>query len=258
MKNELILVQGNQLLVGTLSLSQGFNISHQAIKKLIVKYKDRFARVGEREIGNQILAPIPGFQIREFNQKKRRPDTEFLINEPQAMFLITLLRNNEIVLSFKEKLVKEFVKMRRFIQKLMMKKQNAEWMEKRISGKVERRIETDSIKIFIEYAISQGADPKGARHYYENISKMENKALFNLELIKIEYKNFRDIVSGLGLDALKMADRIVAKSLKDGMEKRMYYKEIYQLAKARVESFADSMGKIPLENSENIGDLSIC
>lgn len=250
MRTELILVQNNELFVGTLSLAHGFNISHQAIKKLIVKYKDRFARVGEREVGDQILAPISGFQIQKFKSKKRRPDTEFLVNEPQAMFLITLLRNNEIVLSFKEKLVKEFIKMRRFIQKLTIQRQNAEWIEKRTAGKIERRVETDSIKVFIEYAISQGADPKGSRHYYENISKMENKALFNLELIKFEYKNFRDIVSGLGLDALKMADRIVAKALKDGMEKRMYYKDIYQLAKARVESFADSMGKIPIENPE--------
>ena len=89
---------------------------------------------------------------------------------------------------------------------------------------------------------------------------MENKALFYIELVSFEFKNFRDIVNGLGLDALKAADHIVAKALKDGMKQRMYYKDIYQLAKARIETFADSFGKMYVEQDEpnkQIGDISI-
>ena len=40
-----------------------------------------------------------------------------------------------------------------------------------------------------------------------------------------------------------MADRIVAKALREGMDRKLYYKDIFQMAKARVESFADLVGK---------------
>lgn len=236
MKNSLIITQNSDLFVGTWDLAQGFGVSHKSLLNRIIKYKKMFDEFGF------VVSQIP-----RMTGKKGQQINEFLLTEEQATFLTTLLRNSAVVLKFKVHLTKEFFRVRKILNNLLTQKQNAEWIEKRLSGKIDRRVETDAIKSFIEYAISQGADPKGARHYYENISKMENKALFNLELIKIEYKNFRDIVSGLGLDALKMADRIVAKSLKDGMEKRMYYKDMYQWAKARVESFADSMGKLPIE-----------
>jgi hypothetical protein len=144
------------------------------------------------------------------------------------------------VLGFKKFLTKEFYRQRRLIQKLLVQRQNADWLEKRNAGKIDRRVETDAIKEFIEYAKSQGS--QNAPKYYMVISKMENKSLF-LNLIEIAFPNLRDVVSGISLTKLQMADRIVAKALKEGMENKMHYKEIFLLAKARVESFADLVGK---------------
>lgn len=250
MKSELLIMQDNELLIGTYKMSKGFCTTHSAVKKLITKYRERFERVGNRPLGDQILINQVGFEIRPKSKKKRVQELEFLLNEEQAMFLGTLLRNTEPVLKFKERLVSEFRRMYKFILSLRNQRQNSEWLEKRASGKIERRVETDSIKKFTEYAKNQGSE--SSSKYYMAISKMENFALFHLELVKFEYSNLRDVVSGMGLDALKTADRIVARALEEGMEKKFYYKEIYKLAKARVETFADIFGKMYVDDYRKI------
>lgn len=252
MESRIVVRKDDDLYVSTWSLSQGFQVTHQAVKKLVNKHKVRFDRMG-----------VVGFEIHQLERKRGkkaegRKVESFLLNETQSMFLGTLLKNTDVVLQFKETLVTEFQIQRRAIEKLMasirVNKQNAEWLDKRASGKIERRVETDTIKEFVEYAVSQGS--QSASKYYMVISKMENSALFNLELISIKYANLRDVVSGIGLDALKMADRIVAKAIKDGMKSRTYYKDIFQTAKARVESFADSMGKLQVGAPSALGALS--
>ena len=127
----------------------------------------------------------------------------------------------------------------------MVQKQNIEWYEKRASGKVERRLETDTIQKFIEYAKDQGS--QSAEKYYMVLTKMENNTLFNLALVEQKIPNLREIVEGFALDSLKMADYMVGKALKEGMSKNMNYKDIYQLAKGKVELFAGALGKVPLQ-----------
>jgi len=130
--------------------------------------------------------------------------------------------------------------LRGVIQGLKLQKGNAEWIDARDSGKLVRRLETDTIKEFIKYAEGQGS--KNASKYYMAITKMENKALF---LVTEKYPNLREILATAQLDTIKMADRVVAKALKDGMEQSLHYKEIYKLAKVNVESLASVVGVTP-------------
>ena len=44
-----------------------------------------------------------------------RPMEVFLLNEEQATFVITLLRNSKVVVKFKKELVRQFYAMRRFL-----------------------------------------------------------------------------------------------------------------------------------------------
>lgn len=117
-------------------------------------------------------------------------------------------------------------------------KANAEWLEARKAGKFIRREETDIVKQFVEYATSQGS--KNAHHYYSNISKMENKALF---LLDQKYKNIRELLDMGQLMMIPVADKIVSKALKEGMENGLYYKDIYQNAKHNIELLAIIHGK---------------
>jgi len=85
------------------------------------------------------------------------------------------------------------------------------------------------------------------KRYYANISKMENQALFLLEQ---KYKNLRDALDIHQLSTVKSADMIVMKALSDGMAQGLHYKDIYKLAKLRVESFAEIIGKTLIPSSQ--------
>jgi len=241
MKEVVFKMMQEEVLIGTWSLSKGFKVEHRALKKLIFKYKEEFEQLGF------IASPMQ--QITDKKRKKGRQVEEYLLNEPQATYISTLLTNNETVRKFKLFLTKEFFRQRKLLSKLLAQRHNAEWLEKRANGKIERRLETDTIKSFVEYAEVAGS--KNAKKYYVVISKMQNRTLFNLEFLEQKYPNIRNMVNGFGLDALKMSDHIVSEALKEGMEQVMFYKDIFKKAKDRVERFALVLGKTPLQITIN-------
>lgn len=135
------------------------------------------------------------------------------------------------------KLVKEFGKLRR----AMVRKAETDWQQARIEGKDARKHEVDTIAAFVEYASAQGS--RNARHYYANITKMTYKALFMVEQgLKMPNK-LRDMLNGMQLSFLTTAEYVCANAIKDGMARELPYKEIYTLAKDRVEHYATSVGK---------------
>ena len=69
---------------------------------------------------------------------------------------------------------------------------------------------------------------------------MENKALFLLEQ---KFPNLRDALDLHQLAVIRQADEIVVKALNDGMDRELHYRDIYQLAKKRVEMFAEIRGQ---------------
>lgn len=243
--SDLVIIENGDLWVSSFEMSRGFETEHRSVKKLIERYEKDLEDVGEVPILKKEMERHMAFKISKVPlQKMGRPVVEYFLNEPQATFLTTLLRNNKVVVSFKKHLSKEFFRLRKILTKIISQKQNAEWLEKRESGKLERRIETDAIKVFIDYAKKQGSG--SAEKYYMAISKMENNTLFHMELLKQKYPNLRNIVSCFQLTTLQAADHAVARALEEGMAKGMPYKSIYSLAKERVEGLAQILGKTPI------------
>lgn len=206
-------------------IKDGFGIEHRAIVRLIKKYRAEF-----EEFGLVITTPLhlPGVD---------KPITEYWLNESQALYLGTLLTNSDRVRSFKRLLVKDYAR----CKKLLQQRQNAEWIEARNAGKRLRKQETDGIKAFVEYAKGQGS--QNAERYYANISKMENKALF---LVEQKYPNLRDVLGVAELGLIAVADTIVLNALTEGMERAFHYKDIYKLAKERVEALGAAHGRLPV------------
>ena len=168
-----------------------------------------------------------------------------LLNEEQTIFLVTLMKNSKAVVQFKMRLAKDFLAMRSKLQEISIRQQNAEWVARREAGKLSRKAETDAIKEFVGYATAQGS--KNAHRYYCNITQMQNKALFLLEQ---KFKNLRDILDLQQLATVDSADAIVGKAIKDGMKSRLHYKDIYKLAKSRIEAFAELRGKTFIPNAQ--------
>jgi hypothetical protein len=131
----------------------------------------------------------------------------------------------------------KFVEMERWILNQKTQKANEEYIATRGKSKLGRRQETDVIKQFVEYAVSQGS--KHADKYYIHYSKMENNAFF---ILQDKFKNVREILDITQLSKIIIADLIVKQAIIEGMEKEMYYKDIYTLAKDRVVAMANSIG----------------
>ena len=229
---KLIQLQAGVPVVSTLDVWQGLGVEHTAIIKLIKKYKIEFDA-------------IRTFSFLNAKSTGGRPSEFCFLDEEQATFLITLMRNSSIIVPFKFKLSREFYRMKNELMRLASQKQNAEYLETRNAGKETRMIATDAIKTFVDYATSQGS--QSANMYYMTISKMENAALF---LLDQKYPNLRDILDIHQLSTVKCADRIVIKALDDGMEGGLNYKDIYKLAKLRIESFAEVIGKTLIINPQ--------
>jgi len=94
----------------------------------------------------------------------------------------------------------------------------------RADGKMIRRVETDAIKEFIEYAKNNGS--QSSERYYAIITKATN------EILGIEAGK-RDELSAKQLEHLAMVERVIASALTQGVEKEMNYKDIYKLASSK-------------------------
>ena len=108
-------------------IAEGTGMNHRRVRDAIRKYQtelEAFGRVGayqtplETKGGTQT---VPGY----------------ILNEQQATFLLTLLKNTPVVVAFKKELVRQFYAMRDEL---------ARWRELRAAGKPIRRSLTDALR----------------------------------------------------------------------------------------------------------------
>lgn len=121
-----------------------------------------------------------------------------------------------------------------------------EWSAAREQGKLVRKITTDIIQNFIEYARGQGS--QSADKYFMNFTKMVNNALIEIDGEKP--KNLRDALNVVQLTNLSTAETIINRSILECIGKQLPYKDIYQIAKKRIEVYAQSVGRSRLGQSE--------
>ena len=214
-------------------VAKGVNKTHKSVIWLIRKHKDDLESFGTLDVAHRKSAGRP---------------LEFAyLNESQVYFLLTLMQNSEVVTKFKKQLIKEFMRMRKVLINLQVTRNNEEWKQNRINGKAMRKETTDIIQEFVKYATKQGSN--NAVRYYSNISKMENKALFILEQ---KYPNVREMLNNRQLSTIKTADNIVIEALQDGMNDKMNYKDIYILAKERVQKLSELIKPTMILNFEQM------
>lgn len=210
---ELVKIVRNEVFTDSLVISQGTDYEHHSITRKIRDFKEDFEELGKVGYYNQAL---------ESGQKQKI----YLLNEPQATFLVTLLENNSIVRKFKLELVKQFYQMRQYI----LEHSSLHWQQTRLESKSNRKMETDEIKRFIEYATKQGS--KNAQKYYCNLTKLANKA------VGID-SDSRDEANVNQLNNLILIENIVGNVIKEGIQQDLYYKEIYKACKVRIEQFRE-------------------
>jgi Rha family phage regulatory protein len=153
-----------------------------------------------------------------------------------AFSIIVMGLHGKEALKWKVKFINAFNSM----EAALLKKQDAvEWKQARLQSKQIRKSVTDTIARFINYASEQGS--KSSAMYYPNITKMEYKALELIAKNEKVCKNFRDTLDEMQLCFLSGAEQVAKAAIEQGMERRLHYKDIYQDAKAKVFSYADSV-----------------
>lgn len=237
MEKSIVIIEKENLLVGTSDLAKGFGIEHKRIKEMIEKYKIEFESWGE-VLGD--LRPKPK------DPKGGRPLDQLLLNEPQATYLTTLLSNNDKVRKFKHFLTDQFFKQRKLLNDLIIQKQNVAWIEQRESGKIARKQETEHIQMFTDYAKSQGS--KNYRHYYSSITNMQHKTLFPVKYAQFKGSGvFRNFLDRAELNIVEISDRVVAQAILEATKLEKPYKEVFEYLKIRTEALAVSLGITPIQ-----------
>lgn len=230
----LVSIRNNKPITDTLIISECIGNEHRAVMALLKSHSN-----------TEILSTFEMLKV----SNGGRPVDYAILDELQATFLVTLMRNSEKVVSFKQELTKQFFKQREAIQQLISQQQDPNWMNVRKDGKQVYFQKTDVIKDFIDYAINQGS--KSAKMYYMNFAKMENKALFIFEQ---KYPNMREVLTIRQLMQVSIADDIIEKAIKEGMEQELFYKDIFKESKKRIIKYVEIIGKSPilgLEKKEN-------
>lgn len=198
----------NELRTDSRLLASFLDHRHRTILENIDKYLSEFSEFGG--------VPFQTEKGKSLDQGGFAKATRYaLLNEAQCYFLLTLMRNNAKVVKAKVALVKAFEE---------AKAQLAARDAARVESKKVRRMETDSIKLLVEYASARGS--KSANRYYTNVTRMTN------DLLNIE-SGQRDLLDAEQLKQLATLETVVDLAIRDGIRADLEYKDIYQLAKTR-------------------------
>jgi len=209
--NELVIIKGSSIFTDSLVVSEGAKVEHESVIRMIGKYSNRILRLGS----------VRFTDLKSENLQGGRPTKIAELNEQQATFLLTLLKNTDPVVDFKFKLTQEFYRMRQFI----LEKQTSEWQQSRLTGKQIRHDETDVILTkLIPLAEKQGS--KNSGKLYMTYSKLVNLVL------GIEAGQ-RDNLPTPYVDAIRFLENAISNIISMEVDKGTYYKEIYQICKIK-------------------------
>lgn len=208
---ELVELKRNDVFTNSKVIAEGTENQHESVVAIIRKYEKDICEFGKLEYSDLKSG------------KRGQPEKIYYLNEEQATFVITLLRNSKTVVKFKKELVRQFYAMRKFL----LDKQSKQWNDTRLANKENRLKETDVIKMLVDYAKEQGS------------THSDKLYLTYTKLAKSIIGGNRDTVSVTDLNNLTLVESIILQTIRIDMSMNMPYKDIYKDCKDRLERFAD-------------------
>lgn len=221
-----IIQKGGELFTTSIDVAEKFGKRHDTVLRSV----------------RNILAELPERGARNFAETYYTDES----NRRQPMFNITRSGFSVLVMGFtgKKAIEWKFLYEEAFskMETALLNQKNLSWQNNRAVGKLGRKEETATIKDFVEYARAQGSTK--AEFYYKHLTNATYKALF---IIKDKFPgSFRDMLDAMQLSYLAAAEYVAANAINEGMAQSLYYKDIYLLAKSKLEKFAESVGVTPV------------
>lgn len=103
---DIVIKKNDELVVSHRDIANFTNIQQKNIVEMINKYENEIKEFGKLPFETEALK----------NSATGQSIKTYYLNEHQATFLMTLLKNNEMVVNFKKNLVKQFIKMKNIIE----------------------------------------------------------------------------------------------------------------------------------------------
>ena len=222
---DLVEIKGKAVVTDSLTVAENFGKRHDHVLEKI------------QNIMRDDEGGLLNFRESSYTNSQNKQQKKYIMDR-RSFSILCMSFTGKKALKWKNRFYDAFEAMEKALIQMSVQGQSDSWIAQRQAGKLIRREQTDTIQEFVEYATAQGSTQ--AHRYYCNITKMENQALFLLEQ---KFKNLRDILDLNQLGLIRTADSIVKKALKDGMGDAIHYKDIYRLAKIRVETLAEIHGK---------------
>lgn len=228
--NALVKVLDGKPVVNSVVVADKFNKAHTSVLRAI------------KNLGCSEEFSLNNFVQSEYKNSRGKVVPCYTITRDGFSFLCMGFTGQEAG-KWKEAYINAFNQMEAELLKQQEKKDSkVAWEQARLQGKATRRDITDTIKDFVEYAERQGS--KSARMYYPNITKMEYAALEIIDKGSKIPDNFRDTLDRMDLCFLMAAEQVAQLAIRNGMRDGLHYKEIYQLSKQQVQTYADAI-KMP-------------
>lgn len=225
--NQLIQIESGEAWTTSLAIAEVFGRRHNDVMREI------------EGLMSDGTIDVRDFSHISYTDSMNRPQRAYRLNERAALIAMPFVGGAKSR-DGQKRLVDAFMEMRRILRQHEAHGRSADWIEARGKGKEVRHDSTDVIKDFIAYAFSQGS--RSAQKYYLQITKMSYREIFAVGKEAVE-RNFRDGLSTVQLVNLATAESIIIKALQEGMARDLPYKDVYRLARDRVSSLCELIGK---------------
>ncbi len=227
---DLVIAKRNQAKTTSLLVAETFGKPHKDVLQSIRNLPKKGC---SKDFNGRNFAPVEYVD----GKGEQRPYYEMT---KDGFTILVMGYTGKKAMQFKEQYIRQFNRMESHIRNLQAMKNDPDRQIIRDQGKAARRDETDTIQRFVEYAINQGS--KSANRYYNLFTRMTNNAMFCLSEGLPKPKNLRSILNERQLLQIMYADGIVEAAIQKGMGENLPYKQIYQEAKARIQTLASITG----------------
>lgn len=216
-----LFIKREKAVVNTRVLAEKFGKEHSEVLKRIHGYDRSKKHInGIIDDFDSSVNTLEYFIPSEYEDSSGKTNREYLLTRDGYSLLAMGFTGKE-ALRWKLKYINAF----NLMENILSEKRSSEWQQARITGKQTRKDETDIILTkLIPLAESQGS--KNAGKLYMTYSKLVNSVL-NIE------SGQRDKLPLVYIDTIKFLERAIENIISIEVDKGTYYKEIYQICKAK-------------------------
>lgn len=212
--NELVIIKNDKAVCSSLQVAESFGKNHFHVIRDI---ETKIIGVAEKKFTDT------NFGLSTYKDDSGKSNKMYYMTR-DGYALLAMGFTGKNAMEWKVRYITAFNSM----ESILLENQSPHWQATRLESKSNRRMETDEIKQFVQYAKDNGS--KNADRYYCNLSILANKA------VGIG-SNSRDTATAGQLNNLILIEHIIGEVIKEGILQALYYKDIYKLCKQRIEQF---------------------